>query len=66
MAHHTDPDLLNNVLQLLTEQGHDAFAEGLRLNRSNPQPLRNRCRNNVARLNKRRLRIVFRNCVDEQ
>ena len=29
MAHHTDPDLLNNVLQLLTEQGHDAFAEGL-------------------------------------
>jgi len=31
MAHHTDPDLLNNVLQLLTEQGHDGFAEGLRL-----------------------------------
>ena len=31
MAHHTDPDLLNNVLQLLTEQGNDAFAEGLRL-----------------------------------
>jgi hypothetical protein len=23
MAHHTDPELLNNVLQLLTEQGHD-------------------------------------------
>jgi len=31
MTHHTDPDLLSNVLQLLTEQGHDAFAEGLRL-----------------------------------
>jgi transposase-like protein len=31
MAHHTDPELLNNVLQLLTEQGHDGFAEGLRL-----------------------------------
>ena len=31
MAHHTDPDLLSNVLQLLTEQGHDAFAEGLRI-----------------------------------
>jgi transposase-like protein len=31
MAHHTDPELLHNVLQLLTEQGHDGFAEGLRL-----------------------------------
>ena len=31
MTHHTDPELLNNVLQLLTEQGHDGFAEGLRL-----------------------------------
>ena len=31
MAHHTDPELLSNVLQLLTEQGHDGFAEGLRL-----------------------------------
>ena len=31
MAHPTDPELLNNVLQLLTEQGHDGFAEGLRL-----------------------------------
>jgi transposase-like protein len=31
MAHHTDPDLLNHVLQLLTEQGHDGFAEGIRL-----------------------------------
>jgi len=31
MAHHHDPELLNNVLQLLTEQGHDGFAEGLRL-----------------------------------
>lgn len=31
MAHHTDPELLNNVLQLLTDQGHDGFAEGLRL-----------------------------------
>ena len=31
MAHHTDPELLNNVLQLLTEQGHDGFAEGIRL-----------------------------------
>ena len=31
MAHHPDPELLNNVLQLLTEQGHDGFAEGLRL-----------------------------------
>jgi transposase-like protein len=31
MTHHTDPELLNNVLQLLTEQGHDGFAEGLRI-----------------------------------
>jgi putative transposase len=31
MAHHPDPDLLSNVLQLLTEQGHEAFGEGLRL-----------------------------------
>jgi putative transposase len=31
MTHHTDPGLLNNVLQLLTEQGHDGFAEGLRI-----------------------------------
>jgi len=25
MAHHINPELLNNVLQLLTEQGHDGF-----------------------------------------
>ena len=31
MTHHTDPELLSNVLQLLTEQGHDGFAEGIRL-----------------------------------
>jgi putative transposase len=31
MAHPTDPELLNNVLQLLTEQGHTGFAEGIRL-----------------------------------
>ena len=31
MAHHTDPDLLNNVLQLLTDQDHTGFAEGLRI-----------------------------------
>jgi transposase-like protein len=31
MAHHTDPELLNHILQPLTEQGHDGFAEGLRL-----------------------------------
>ena len=31
MAHHTDPELLNNVLQLLTDQDHTGFAEGLRL-----------------------------------
>ena len=31
MAHQTNPELLNNVMQLLTEQGHDGFAEGLRI-----------------------------------
>ena len=31
MAHHTDPDLLNNVLQLLTDQDNTGFAEGLRI-----------------------------------
>jgi transposase-like protein len=31
MTHHTEPELLNHVLQLLTEQGHAGFAEGLRL-----------------------------------
>lgn len=31
MAHRTDPELLNNVLQLLTDQGHTGFAEGLRI-----------------------------------
>lgn len=31
MAHHTDPELLNHVLQLLSDQGHDGFAEGIRL-----------------------------------
>jgi transposase-like protein len=31
MAHHTDPELLNHVLQLLTDQDHTGFAEGLRL-----------------------------------
>ncbi len=31
MTHHTDPDLLNHVLQLLTEQGSPGFAEGLRI-----------------------------------
>ena len=31
MTPHTDPELLNNVLQLLTEQGHTGFAEGIRL-----------------------------------
>ena len=31
MAHQTDPDLLNHVLQLLTEQGHAGFAEGIPL-----------------------------------
>ena len=31
MTHPTNPELLNDVLQLLTDQGHDGFAEGLRL-----------------------------------
>jgi transposase-like protein len=31
MSHQPQPDLLNNVLQLLTEQGHTGFAEGIRL-----------------------------------
>ena len=31
MTRHTDPELLNTVLQLLTEQGHQGFAEGIRL-----------------------------------
>jgi len=31
MTHHTNPDLLNHVLQLLTEQGHTGLAEGIRL-----------------------------------
>ena len=31
MTHQTDPEFLNTVLQLLTEQGHHAFAEGIRL-----------------------------------
>jgi len=31
MTHPPEPDLLNHVLQLLTEQGHDGFAEGIRL-----------------------------------
>jgi transposase-like protein len=31
MAHQTDPELLNTVLQLLTEQGSTGFAEGIRL-----------------------------------
>jgi transposase-like protein len=31
MAHLPESDLLNNVLQLLTEQGHTGFAEGIRL-----------------------------------
>ena len=31
MTHHTDPELLNTVLQLLTDQGSQGFAEGLRL-----------------------------------
>jgi len=30
MTHHPDPELLNTVLQLLTEQGTDGLAEGLR------------------------------------
>jgi len=31
MTHQTDPELLNTVLQLLTDQGTDGLAEGLRL-----------------------------------
>ncbi|MCX6894986.1 MAG: IS256 family transposase [Verrucomicrobia bacterium] len=31
MTHHTDPELLNDVLQLLTDQDHTGFAEGLRI-----------------------------------
>ena len=31
MAHQKQSELLNTVLQLLTEQGHEGFAEGLRL-----------------------------------
>lgn len=31
MAHQNDSELLNTVLQLLTEQGHTGFAEGIRL-----------------------------------
>jgi len=31
MTHHNDSELLNTVLQLLTEQGHNGFAEGIRL-----------------------------------
>ena len=31
MTHQNNPELLNDVLQLLTDQGHDGFAEGLRL-----------------------------------
>ena len=31
MTRPTDPELLNTVLQLLTDQGHAGFAEGLRL-----------------------------------
>jgi len=31
MTHPTDPDLLNHVLQLLTDQGPAGFAEGIRL-----------------------------------
>jgi transposase-like protein len=31
MTRHTDPELLNNVLQLISEQGTDGLAEGLRL-----------------------------------
>ena len=31
MTHHNDPDLLNTVLQLLSDQGSAGFAEGLRL-----------------------------------
>ena len=31
MTHQTNPELLNTVLQHLTEQGHHGFAEGIRL-----------------------------------
>ena len=31
MTHHTESDLLNNVLQLITDQGLDGLAEGFRL-----------------------------------
>jgi transposase-like protein len=31
MAHQPNPELLNDVLQLLTDQGHTAFAEGIRI-----------------------------------
>lgn len=31
MTHHTDTDLLNTVLQLISEQGSDSLAEGFRL-----------------------------------
>lgn len=31
MTHQTEPGLLNTVLQLLTEQGHQGFGEGIRL-----------------------------------
>ena len=31
MTHQTDPELLNTVLQLITEQGTDGLAEGIRL-----------------------------------
>jgi transposase-like protein len=31
MTHQSNPELLNTVLQLLTEQGHDGFAEGIRI-----------------------------------
>jgi hypothetical protein len=31
MTHLTDPELLNTVLQLLTDHGHQGFAVGIRL-----------------------------------
>ena len=31
MTHHSNPELLNDILQLLTEQGTGGFAEGIRL-----------------------------------
>ena len=34
MTHRTDPDLLNNILQLISDQGTDGLAEG----RSAPAP----------------------------